>query len=121
MDSTHPAPPPAHVTCVEGIPLIAVCGRLDTATSPAFDTQIASLLADRHERVLLDMSAATYLSSAGLRSILKIIKYAADSGGRVGMFSIPAPILEILEISGFQALLDIYPDQETALKESMAR
>jgi anti-anti-sigma factor len=109
------------VSCVEGIPLIAVSGRLDTISSSAFDAQISTVLADRCPRILLDMSAVTYVSSAGLRSILKIIKHTAGCGGRVGMFSIPQPILEILEISGFQSLMDIYPDRETALKESVAR
>jgi len=121
MDSTSSASAPAHVTCVEGIPVIAVCGRLDTISSVVFDAQTAPVFADRCTRVLLDMSASTYLSSAGLRSILKIIKQTASCGGRVGMFSIPAPILEIIQISGFQALMDIYPDQETALKESVGR
>jgi anti-anti-sigma factor len=121
MDSTYHVSAPAHVTCVDGVPVIAVCGRLDTVSSGVFDAQTASVFADRCARVLLDMSAATYLSSAGLRSILKIIKQVAGCGGRVGMFSVPAPILEILEISGFQALLDIYPDRETALKESVGR
>ncbi len=121
MDSTYPVSAPAHVTCVEGIPVIAVCGRLDTVSSAAFDAQTASVFADKCARVLLDMSAATYLSSAGLRSILKIIKQVAGCGGRVGMFSVPPSILEIIEISGFQALLDIYPDQATALKESVGR
>ena len=121
MDSTYSVPAPAHVTCVEGIPIIAVCGRLDTTTSAVFDARTASVFADRCARVLLDMSGATYLSSAGLRSILKIIKHAAGCGGRVGMFAVPAPILEIIEISGFQALVDMYPDRDTALKESVGR
>jgi anti-anti-sigma factor len=121
MDSTHHASAPAHVSCVDGIPVIAVTGRLDTISSPAFDEQVASFLSEREGRVLLDMTAATYLSSAGLRSILKVIKHAAAHGSRVGIFSVPAPILEILEISGFQALMDTYPDRETALKESVAR
>jgi anti-anti-sigma factor len=121
MDSTSSVSAPAHVTCVDGIPVIAVSGRLDTVSSTVFDTQTASVFADRCTRVLLDMSASTYLSSAGLRSILKIIKNAAACGGRVGMFSVPPPILEILQISGFQALMDIYPDRDTALKESVGR
>lgn len=121
MDSTPPASGPARVTCVQGIPVIAICGRLDTTNSGMFDAQTASVFKDRTARVLLDMSATTYVSSAGLRSILKIIKHTAGSGGRVGMFAMPAPILEIIEISGFQALLDIYPDQESALKESVAQ
>jgi anti-anti-sigma factor len=121
MDSTSSASGPAHVTCVQGIPVVAICGRLDTANSAMFDAQTASVLADRCARILLDMSATTYVSSAGLRSILKIIKHTARSGGRAGMFSVPGPILEIIEISGFQALLDMYPDQETALKESVVQ
>jgi anti-anti-sigma factor len=118
MDSTSPATGPAHVTCVQGIPVVAICGRLDTTNSPVFDAQTASVFCDRWARVLLDMSATTYVSSAGLRSILRIIKHAAGCGGRVGVFGAPAPILEIIEISGFQSLMDIYPDRDTALKES---
>ena len=119
MDSTSTVSGPARVTCVQGIPVIAICGRLDTTNSAMFDTQAVSVLKDRCARVLLDMSATTYVSSAGLRSILKIIKHTAACGGRTGFFSVSPPILEIIEISGFQALVDIYPDQETALKESI--
>jgi len=108
---------PAHLTCVQGIPVVEVSGRLDTISAPVFDSQTASLFADQCGRVLLDLSAVTYISSAGLRSILKIIKRSAACGGRVGMFSIPPFVLEILEISGLQALVDMYPERETALKE----
>lgn len=121
MDSTYPVPGPAHFTCVEGITVAAIRGRLDSVTAAGFDAQAASILADRCQRILLDMSATTYLSSAGLRSILTIIKRVAACGGRVGMFSVPPPILEIIEISGFQTLMDIYPDRETALKVSAVR
>lgn len=121
MDSTSTASGPARVTCVQGIPIVAICGRLDTTNSAIFDAQTASVLKDRCSRILLDMSATTYVSSAGLRSILKIIKHTAACGGRTGIFSVSEPILEIIEISGFQSLLDIYPDQETALKECVVQ
>lgn len=117
MESTPAASAPARVTFVEGIPVVEVVGRLDVATAPLFDAQTAVVFAERRARVLLDMSAATYISSVGLRSILKMIKLSAAGGGRVGMFAIPSQIVEILEISGFQTLMDIYPERETALKE----
>ena len=100
--------------------MVEVRGRLDTTSAPAFDAQTASLFADGRGRVLLDLSAVTYISSAGLRSILKMIKLSAARGGRVGVFSIPPQIIEIIEISGLQTLLDVYPDGETALKECVA-
>jgi len=119
MESTQQASAPARVTVVQGIPVVEVSGRLDVTTAPLFDEQTAPLFANRCERVLLDLSAVSYISSAGLRSVLKIIKLCAASGGRVGIFGVSSHILEIIEISGFQALLDTYPDRETALKESV--
>lgn len=117
----HPIPPasvPASIVCVQGIPVVSISGRLDTVSAPVFDAQVAALFEEKHVRILLDASAMTYVSSVGLRSILRIIKHTSQSGGRAGIFSVPTQILEVIEISGFQRLLDIYPDKETALNGS---
>lgn len=121
MESPQSASPPARVTRVLGIPVVEVSGRLDVISAPLFDAQTASIFAGPCERVMLDCSALTYISSAGLRSILKIVKLSAAGGGRVGMFSVAPQILDLFEISGFQTLMDMYPDRETALKECVAR
>ena len=118
MQSLSPASVPAHVVCVQGIPVVCITGRLDTTSAPVFDTQTTSLLGEKHTRILLDASAMTYISSVGLRSILRIIKHTSQCGGRTGMFALAPQILEVIEISGFQQLLDIYPDRETALNGS---
>jgi anti-anti-sigma factor len=118
MQSIPPASVPASIVCVQGIPVVSISGRLDTVSSPVFDAQTASLLEEKHVRILLDASAMTYVSSVGLRSIIRIIKHTSQSGGRTGIFSVPPQILEVIEISGFQRLLDIYPDRETALNGS---
>lgn len=120
MESTSPSSGPARITFVQGIPVVEVIGRLDVVSAPLFDVQTTPLFAQHRARVLVDMSGTAYISSAGLRSILKMIKLCATGGGRVGMFAITPPIVEILEISGFQTLLDIYPDRETALKECVS-
>jgi anti-anti-sigma factor len=108
----------AQIEIVRSIPILAITGRLDTISAPLFDAQAAPVLAQTCSRILLDFSGVTYISSAGLRSIIRIIKHTAACGGRTGIFSVPAHIVELIEISGFQALLDIYPDRETALNGS---
>jgi anti-anti-sigma factor len=120
MHSTSPVSVPAHVVCIEGIPVVSLSGRLDTASSPAFDSQTASLFEKKQTRILLDLAGLTYISSMGLRSLLKIVKHTAQCGGRTGIFSVQPQILELIEISGFQSLLDIYPDRESALNGSHA-
>ena len=117
---TNTSTGPAQIECVRGIPVMVMMGRLDTTTAPLFDAQAAPFLTETRSRVLLDFSGLTYISSAGLRSILRIIKHTAACGGRAGIFAAPTHILEVIEISGFQSLLDIYPDRETALNGSPA-
>ena len=109
---------PAQIDCAREIPVITITGRLDANNAPVFDGQVAPLLAQAQSRILLDLSALKYISSAGLLSIIRIIKHTSISGGRTGIFSVPALILEILDISGVQSLVDIYPDRETALNGS---
>jgi anti-anti-sigma factor len=118
MNSTSPETAPARLECVHGVPVVVISGRLDTHTAPVFEAQTAHLMAEKHARVLLDLAGVTFISSAGLRSILQIIKHTNRSGGRTGIFSVPEQILEAIEISGFQLLIDIYPDRETALNGS---
>lgn len=115
MGTTPSSSPLVHIESAEGIPVVVVAGRLDTSNTGVFDSQVAPLLSAPCPRILLDMKAVTFVSSLGLRSILKVIKHAAVSGGRAAAFSVPQMVLEVLEMSGFTALLDIYPDRESAL------
>jgi anti-anti-sigma factor len=103
---------------IDGILLITIAGRLDTNTASSFDAQLAPVLAQSQSNVLVDLGDVNYVSSAGLRSILQLVKHTAAHGGRVGLFGTQPHILEVIEMSGFPALLDLYPDRESALSQS---
>ncbi len=118
MHSASPASVPARLECVQGVPVLVVTGRLDANSSPLFERQTAPLLTEKHQRMLLDLSCLTYISSAGLRAIIRIINHTSEQGGRTGVFAASAHILELMEISGFGTLIDIYPDRESALNGS---
>jgi len=100
-----------------GILLVAISGRLDTGSAPVFDARLAPELARPQPHILVDLGTVTYISSAGLRSILQLVKHAAANRGRVGLFGAQPHILEVVEISGFPSLLDLYPDRTTALSQ----
>jgi len=100
------------------VPVLTLSGRLDTVAAPVFDAQMAPFLAEPRSRILMDLSGVTYISSAGLRSILQLVKHASAHGGRLGLFAVPPSIQEVIEISGFPSLLDVYPDRESALQGS---
>ena len=90
MSSISPEGSTATIDHVQGVPVVAIFGRLDTQNAPAFDAQTAVLLKQPCSRILIDMQSMTYLSSMGLRSILRLIKHAAVSGGAGGGVFCPA-------------------------------
>lgn len=102
---------------IDGRLIVTVIGRLDTVSAPSFDLQLAPLLARPRPHILVDLSGVSYISSAGLRSILQLVKHSASHGGRVGLFGAQPQIVEVIDISGFPSLLDLYPDRETALSQ----
>ena len=102
------------------VPIINLSGRLDTITAPALDAELVSFLVEPRPRILLDLAGVTYISSAGLRSILYLVKHTSANGGRLGVFAAAPHIMELIEISGFPSLLDLYPDREGALSGSPA-
>jgi anti-anti-sigma factor len=108
------------IESVGTLPVVVLKGRLDTVAAPLFDTEMAPLLAQPRPRILLELAEVTYISSAGLRSILALVKHTAKHGGRLALVAVGAPIMEIIEISGFPSLMDIYPDRESALAASKA-
>ena len=108
-------PTPARIESAQDVPVIAIFGRLDTNASTAFDAQVEPLLSRKHSRIVLDLGELSYISSAGLRSVLKLIKHTSIGGGRVAAFAVPAQIQEVFTIAGFSALIDVFPDKQSAL------
>jgi len=96
-------------------PVVAISGRLDATSASTFDAELVPLLATPRKFIVLDLTALRYVSSAGLRSVLLLIKHTATQGGRVLLFGASPEVLEVIEISGFPSMLGIYSSLEEAL------
>lgn len=90
-------------------------GRLDGATGPAFDNDVAQLIAGGADKVLLDLAELQYISSAGLRAVLLAAKRLKSVGGQLVLCSLNDQVREIFEVSGFTRFLDISPSQDEAM------
>lgn len=84
---------------------LALEGRLDTATSPELDAIIDTELTGISELVF-DLAALDYISSAGLRVILKAQKIMTKQGS-MKLIHVNEAIMEIFDITGFMDILTI--------------
>ena len=84
---------------------LKIIGRLDTTTAPELEAAIDACAADIKELVL-DCSALEYVSSAGLRVILKAQKLMSEQG-ELKLTNVNETIMEVFDITGFADILTI--------------
>ena len=84
---------------------LKIVGRLNTSTAPALETVIDGCAADTKE-LILDCGALEYVSSAGLRVILKAQKQM-NTKGSMKLTGVNESIMEIFDITGFADILTI--------------
>lgn len=84
---------------------VKIIGRLDTTTAPQLEDELNEILSGI-TKLVLDFAALDYLSSAGLRVILKAQK-TMNKQGEMVVRNANETIQEIFEITGFADLLTI--------------
>jgi stage II sporulation protein AA (anti-sigma F factor antagonist) len=89
--------------------VVSVSGRLEANTTGSFDAAILSLISDG-KNLLINLTDLDYISSAGLRSILTAAKKVQESQGELALSSPTEMVKEVLDMSGFSAIINIYPD-----------
>ena len=88
----------------EALTLI-VSGRLDTQTAPELENELDSVLSGLKE-LTFDFANLEYVSSAGLRVILKAQK-AMNTQGSMKLTGVNDSIMEVFDITGFLDILTI--------------
>jgi len=92
-------------------------GRLDSNTSPTFEEKVAGAIANGAIQMIIDFEDLEYLSSAGLRVILKTTKDLKRLEGKLVLCSMADYVREVFEISGFDSFLPITASRDEALKK----
>ncbi len=92
-----------------------VLGRLDSNTSPELEDRISETINNGTVNMIIDFEALEYISSAGLRIILKTTKDLKRHNGQLILCSMQDYVREVFEISGFDSFLPIVANLDAAL------
>ncbi len=98
------------------VTVIHVAGNLDTQTSErAFDEM--TRMTTGSDKVLLNLENLDFLSSAGLRALLRTAKRLRRSEGTLKLCNASGFVKEVIEISGFGKILELYDSDTKALAD----
>jgi anti-anti-sigma factor len=101
---------------VEHLPdtvVLTVGGEIDMMTAPAFENAVRQALAEQPARLIIDLSGALFLSSAGVAVLM--LAHRNRDGVALRVAAGDRVVLRPLELTGLGDDLDVYPTLHSAL------
>ena len=99
----------------QNVAIMKVKGRVDSNTAPELDSALENLLNSNKDKIVLNLEDVNYLSSAGLRALVKSLKDAQKSGGDLRLAAVSEPIDVILRTVGMLQMFKMFPNNEEAV------
>jgi anti-anti-sigma factor len=95
--------------------VISLAGRMDAGNAGEFNEAFGAALEKRPASLIINLAELQYISSAGLRSILTLIKTAKAAGATLKFCAIQPMVADVFKVSGFSAMLSLFDTLDAAL------
>lgn len=92
------------------VTIVSIVGSLDALTAPQLTEFLSGQFASGNHRLVVDLGALDYTSSAGLRVLLNAVKEARSRAGDVRLAAVQQNVKKVFEMSGFTSIMKFYSD-----------
>lgn len=97
------------------ITVVAPVGRLDTNTSGQLEHAVFRRLGAGETRMIIDLSGVEYISSAGLRVLLRAANTVREKEGLLVLCSLGQSVREVFDLAGLRPVFTIEDSPDLAL------
>ncbi len=104
-----------NVSEMKRVRLFEIAGRVDSVNANEFGAALDEAVQDGKRNVVLDLGGVEYMSSAGLREMVRVLKQLRREGGDLRLAAPSERVQEVLELAGLDAIFEIYPTQVEAV------
>ncbi|MFN5514550.1 MAG: STAS domain-containing protein [Cyanobacteriota bacterium] len=98
------------------IQIATLVGDIDANTAPGVTAKILPL-AQSGSKILLNLSAVPYMSSAGLRMLLSLYREAAAQNSKVALVGLSEEIQDTMSVTGFLKFFTVCPTLEKGIEQ----
>ena len=91
----------------ENVVTITTDERIDTINAVNFENEISPFLSDSGLKIIFDCTNLDYISSSGLRVILKAQKLVSARKGEMKLIGVKPTIKKVFDMTGFTRFLTI--------------
>jgi anti-anti-sigma factor len=90
--------------------VVTLNGELDGRTYPVLENKLDQLLEEHPALIVLDMAELSYMSSAGIRVVLKTKKGLAANNGKLVFMNLQPQIKKVFEIINALPSMRVFKD-----------
>ena len=91
-------------------------GRIDATVAPEIEQELLGLISGGSHRLVTVLSDVTFISSAGLRSLVAALKQAKREHGDLRLADMGDRVKEVFEITGLSTIFQIFPNCDEAVQ-----
>lgn len=100
--------------------VLSLSGEIDIATAPRVRERMHSLLAEGHERLVVDLDDVGFLDSTGLGVLVGILKRVRTQGGELRLVCSQPRIVKVFEITRLDSAFAIFDTIDGAVGDGSA-
>jgi anti-sigma B factor antagonist len=90
-------------------------GEIDLHVSPRVAAALGAMIEQKHERVVVDLSAVSYIDSSGLAVLIEGMQNVEAYGGRFVLAGLQEKVRPIFEMARLDQVFIIFPHVDAAL------
>lgn len=100
--------------------IVSICGDLDIAAAPLLDRHLKTLIDQGTRHLVVNLSRAPYVDSAGLAALSRTHRALRSIGGHLSVAGCQPSVWRVMNIVGFQHLFPIQERMPSRIRRSLA-
>ncbi len=101
--------------------MLRLDGAMDSYSFPRLEAALNGLQTAGRNRIILDCGGLSFINSAALGSLIGHARRARENGGDLKLVALPPKIASIVELLGFDRILQIFATPAQAEENFTAR
>lgn len=101
---------------IDDVLVVAPEGRLDAYGALALDEALDNIIQDEDSFIVFNMDDVSYLSSGGIRSLLRAERIMKDRGGQINLCNVNKYPMDVLKMAGFNQIFSFHLTMEDAME-----
>ena len=101
--------------------VVSLLGRLDSMGASTLQSSLNELVAAGENRLLIECSELSYVSSVGLGIFVNSAKVLRSKGGDLSFAGLTPHVRSVFDMVGFLSIFEVYASLEEAIERRMAK